>query len=107
MNCPHCQAAAAVSFLTFCPACGKRLSAAPGFELTWAQMAEDTLKKHSTFANFQQAWNWHLQNIKAHPEQIIEAVEFLERYPGFASQLEEIDFDPQEFSHVCLIAEAV
>lgn len=100
MNCPHCQAAAAVSFLTFCPVCGKRLSAAPGFELTWAQMAEDTLKKHSTFANFQQAWNWHLQNIKSHPEQIIEAVEFLERYPGFSSQLEEIDFDSQEFSHV-------
>lgn len=86
--------------IDFCPFCASRIRGnepKASFEMTWAMMNEDDLKRKPDQKKFDETWNWRKQDLVSHPENGWSAIEFLDRYPQFSADFSGIDpdFDQQ------------
>ena len=88
MKCSRCKTElGAADKLKICPVCANplELNPKPSFALTWAQIEESTLQKKPGRIQFDNVWKRYAEAMKDNPDDTLEAIRFLKRYPKFAA----------------------
>lgn len=87
MKCSRCKTElGAADKLNICPVCANplELNPKPSFALTWAQIEESALQKKPGHAQFENVWKRYEEAMRDNPDDTLEAIRFLKRYPKLA-----------------------